>query len=68
MRNDRRYSFSLDDAKRPVEPMAGCQPQPSSIEALRKTTPQPIAFDRSTKQFISSIKMHRLLLYNRWHR
>lgn len=48
---DRRYSFSLDEAKRVGEQMADWPPQPSSIEALLKAIPQHFALDRSTKQF-----------------
>jgi len=51
MRADRRYSFSLDDAKRVGEQMADWPPQPSSIEALLKAVPQHFALDRSAKQF-----------------
>jgi hypothetical protein len=51
MRADRRYSFSLDDAKRVGAQMADWPPQPSSIEALLKAVPQHFALDRSAKQF-----------------
>ena len=51
MRADRRYSFSLDDAKRVGEQMANWPPQPSCIEALLKAIPQHFALDRSAKQF-----------------
>jgi len=51
MRADRRYSFSLDEAKRVGEQMADWPPQTSSIEALLKAIPQHFALDRSTKRF-----------------
>jgi hypothetical protein len=48
----RKYSFSMEDAKRVGEEMTDCRPQPSDIEALLKAVPQHFVLDREDKRLL----------------
>jgi hypothetical protein len=49
---ERKYSFSMEDAKSVGEEMTDWPPQPSDIEALLKAVPQHFVLDRKDKRFL----------------